>query len=100
MIGDLSSAASVSPLAAATPLILDRKDVSTCHIHLPGLPKPVGAIAYQSKLYSYVRAYSTLEAAQRAAARLLQRGNQVILTRVPKGLILWVLELDARLAKT
>ncbi|MGI0488287.1 hypothetical protein ACN4EK_22825 [Pantanalinema rosaneae CENA516] len=100
MIGDLSAAAPVSPLAAVTPLILDRKDVSTCHISLPDLPKPVGGITYQGKLYSYVRAYSTLEAAQRAAARLLQRGNQVILIPVPKGLILWVLELDARLAKS
>ncbi|HEY9616393.1 MAG TPA: hypothetical protein V6C64_06115 [Microcoleaceae cyanobacterium] len=99
MIGDLSSAAPVSPPTAATPLILDRKAVSTCHISLPDVPKPVGAIAYQGKLYSYVRTYSTLEPAQRAATRLLQRGNQVILTRVPKGLILWVLELDAKLAK-
>ncbi|MBL1179351.1 hypothetical protein, partial [Pantanalinema sp. GBBB05] len=96
MIGDLSSAVPISPLTAATPLIVDRKAVSSCHIYLPDVPKPVGAIAYQGKLYSYVRVYSTLEPAQRAALRLLQRGNQVILTQVPKGLILWVLELDAR----
>lgn len=79
-------------------LLLNGKSVKNCHIVLPDLPKPVAAIAYDSKFYSYVRFYSEMEAAQRAAARLIMRGNEVILTQVQRGLILWVFEPDAQLA--
>ncbi|WP_421656809.1 hypothetical protein [Leptothermofonsia sp. ETS-13] len=80
----------------ASALILDRKLVKTCHITLPDTPKPVGAIAYNDKLFSYVKFYPTLEAAQRASERMIKHGNMVVLTRVPKGLVLWVLEPDAQ----
>jgi hypothetical protein len=85
--------------SANVPPIVDRLAIRTCHIHLPNEPKPIGAIAYNGKLYSYVRFYPTLEAAHRASARLSERGNSVVLTKVPKGLVLWVLEQDAWLAQ-
>ncbi len=76
--------------------VLDNHDVQHCHITAPDLPKPMGAIAHAGKLYSYLRLFPTLEAAQRAAARSMTRGNQVLLTRVRKGFVLWILEPDAR----
>lgn len=81
-----------------TALIVDRRFVKTCHIYLPDEPKPISAIAYNNQLYGYVRFYTDLEAAQRGADRLVQRGNAAILTKVAKGLVLWVMEPDARLA--
>jgi hypothetical protein len=82
-----------------TPLILDQKSAPRCHILLPGMNKPTGAIFYRKQFYSYVKSFPTQEAALRGAERLLAKGNAVILTRVAKGLILWVLEPDAQLAK-
>lgn len=78
------------------PRILQTKVFKTCHIYLPDMPKPVGAIAYQGYFYSYVKFFPTLEAAQRAYERLVSRGNRAVLTQVAKGLVLWVLELDAK----
>lgn len=80
------------------PTILPRDAVKTCHILLPDTPRPIGAIAYEGSYYSYVKFYPTLEAAQRGSNRLIERGNGVVLTQVRKGLVLWVLEPDARLA--
>lgn len=80
-------------------LLLDRKDVSTCHIVLPDDPKPVSAIQYRNRFYSYLRFYPTIESGQRAAQRLMIKGEAVVLTPIPKGLILWVFEPDAQLAK-
>ncbi|UBF23632.1 hypothetical protein K9N68_17810 [Kovacikia minuta CCNUW1] len=80
-------------------LLLEHTAVKTCHISLPDMPKPVGAIAYDNRFYSYVKFYPTLEAAQRASDRMKKLGNLFILTRVPKGLVLWVFEPDAQLAK-
>lgn len=78
--------------------LLSGKSVKNCHIVLPDLAKPTSAILYGGNLYSYVRFYAEVDAAQRAAARLIIRGNAVVLTQVRKGLILWVLEPDAQLA--
>jgi hypothetical protein len=87
-----------TPAQISPPVILNRQAFKSCHIYLPDLPKPVGAIAIGDQLFSYVRLYPTLEAAQRGSDRLTQRGNLTVLTQVPKGLVLWVLEPDARLA--
>jgi hypothetical protein len=93
------SSDSTPPLPLPTPpIILNRQAFKSCHIYLPDLPKPVGAIAIGNQLFSFVRFYPTLEAAQRGCDRLTQRGNQAVLTQIPKGLVLWVLEPDARLA--
>lgn len=85
--------------ATPTPPILNRSAFRTCHIRVPDMERPMGAIAYSNHFYSYVRFYPTLEAARRGASRLLQRGNRVVLTQVPKGFVLWVLELDAELSR-
>lgn len=84
-----------SPNAA---LILDHKQVRTCHVVLPDVSKPVGAIAFNNQFYSYVKFYPTLESAQRASERMAKLGNRVVLTTIPKGLVLWVFEPDAQLA--
>lgn len=80
--------------------ILDGKQTKNCHITLPDLPKPVSAILYDGKLYSYVRFYSNPESAKRACERLAEKGNLIALTQVRKGLILWVFEPDAQLASS
>lgn len=79
--------------------IIDQRLVINCHIRLPDTPKAVSAVCYNGDYYSYVRLYPTAEAAKRGVDRLLSLGNTVILTQVRKGLVLWVLEPDARLAQ-
>jgi hypothetical protein len=91
------SASSVS--SAANIPILNRQLVVNCHITVPDLPKPVGAIAYGGKFYSYFRCYPDVDSVQRAAARLIARGDLILLTQVRKGLVLWVFEPDAQLAR-
>lgn len=87
---------SQASIASRSVMLLNGKSVTNCHIFLPDMTKPVPAIRYDSKFYSYVRLYSDMESAQRAAARSILRGNEVILTQVRRGLILWVFEPDAQ----
>lgn len=86
---------SAQDLPEPTPIFAQRL-VQKCHIVLPDTPKPIGAIFYEGFFYSYVRFYTDTEAARRGAQRSAEHGNKVVLTRVPKGLVLWVLEPDAR----
>ncbi|MBM0743527.1 hypothetical protein JOY44_18235 [Phormidium sp. CLA17] len=80
--------------------IINRKLFKNCHITLPDLSSPISAIQYQGNFYSYFRYFPTLETAQRVAGRLGNNGNVVVLTQIPKGLVLWIFESEAQLAKS
>ena len=75
--------------------IFAQKALDRCHVLLPDSTHPVGAIIYENRYYAYVKFFQDEEAAKRGGMRLVQKGNEVILTRVRKGLVLWVLEPDA-----
>jgi len=94
MVGNLN----LDPTSTTQFSILKKGSFKSCHVYLPGLPKPVGAIAYGGRYYSCVRFYTDFDSAQRGAQRLIERGNPILLTQVPKGLILWVFEPDAQVA--
>jgi hypothetical protein len=85
------------PLRASLP-ILNRTAFQSCHIVLPDEDKPVSAVRYGNQFFSYFRAYNSIETVQKDAARLMSRGDRVVLTQVRKGLVLWVFEPDAKLA--
>lgn len=78
--------------------IFSQKLVERCHVTFPDMIQPVGAIAFEGQYYAYVKFFPTVEAAQRGAERLMEKGNAVIITRIPKGLVLWVHEPEAELA--
>ncbi|WP_416670392.1 hypothetical protein [Egbenema bharatensis] len=82
-------------LPEPTPIFV-QKLVDCCHVTLPGTEKPTSAIHYEGQFYTYVKFFPSLEAARQKAELMTHRGNTVILTRVTKGLVLWVLEPDAR----
>jgi hypothetical protein len=73
--------------------------VSRCHVLLPDTTHPTSAIRFEGDFYVFVKCFPSVEAAREKADMLRRRGDLVILTRVPKGLVLWVLEPDAQLAE-
>ncbi|MCU0568730.1 MAG: hypothetical protein MUF49_19295 [Oculatellaceae cyanobacterium Prado106] len=81
------------------PPIFIQRLVDKCHVLLPGTPKPTSAIIFEGEFYVYVKVFSSIEVARQKAALMMGRGDRVILTRVPKGLVLWVNEPDAQLVK-
>ena len=95
MLGRSGPQASGSEPIESTP-IFSQKLVDCCHVRLPDTPRPTSAIHYEGQYYSFVKFFPTLESARQKAALMTQRGNLVLLTRVPKGLVLWVYEADAQ----
>jgi hypothetical protein len=79
--------------------ILMQKVMDRCHVALPGTAKPTSAIAFEEKFYVYVKFFVSDAIARQKAEMMVSRGNQVVLTRVPKGMVLWVQESDAQLVK-
>lgn len=88
----------LSGAAISLPILVEQRLVKRCHIYLPDMLKPVSAISYQGRFYSYVRFFADLASAQRAGARLAAKGDTVVFTQVAKGFVLWVYEAEAHLA--
>ncbi len=81
---------------AAIPIVM-QKVTDRCHVSLPGTAKPTSAIAFDDEFYIFIKFFPSDAVARRKAELMVSRGNQVVLTRVPKGLVLWALESEAEL---
>jgi hypothetical protein len=77
--------------------IVMQKVADRCHVLLPGTQKPMSAISFDDNFYIFVKFFPSDAIARQKAELMVSRGNQVVLTRVPKGLVLWAMEADAEL---
>ncbi|MDG2615682.1 hypothetical protein P7L53_05430 [Thermoleptolyngbya sichuanensis XZ-Cy5] len=75
-----------------------RTDYRSCHIVLPDSNERTAAIALAGEYYSFFRVEKSEARAQSICAKLMQRGHQPVITRVPKGFVVWTLEPNAQLA--
>jgi hypothetical protein len=85
--------------AKVTVPVFAQKALDRCHVVFPDCAQPTGAIMYEKSYYVYVRFFASPEKAQNAAQRLIGKGRKVILTRVRKGIVLWVHEPEAQPAR-
>lgn len=63
--------------------------VRHCHVQLEGMDKPVAAIEYQGHTYSFFKAFSSWEEAEKIASRLK---DLYIITNTRKGWAIWAFE--------
>jgi hypothetical protein len=77
--------------------IVMQKVTDRCHVILPGTTKPTSAISFDDNFYIFVKFFPSDAIARQKAELMVSRGNQVVLTRIPKGLVLWTMEADAQL---
>lgn len=75
-----------------------RTDYRSCHIVLPDSNERTAAIALAGEYYSFFRVEKSEARAQSICAKLMQRGHRPVITRVPKGFVVWTLEPNAQLA--
>ncbi|MEO1095501.1 MAG: hypothetical protein AAFX01_11440 [Cyanobacteria bacterium J06638_28] len=82
----------------AVKLLSQREDYATCHIHIPGEPQRMPAIAVGDRFYSFFRSLKDSQKTLGILLKLSNRGNQVVMTPTSRGYALWVYEADATLA--
>jgi hypothetical protein len=82
----------------AFPILKERHRYHTCFVEVPGEPKPVAAIEVIGKYYSYARFCPTEEKAFETTSRLLDKDRYSIITKIPKGYVVWMLEPEAKLS--
>ncbi|MEB3295601.1 MAG: hypothetical protein VKJ24_20815 [Synechococcales bacterium] len=74
---------------------VNRSQIQHCHISLPGEENPVAAIQYQGHYYSFFKVMTNEARLQAIVDRLVEKGNTVVLVKIPTGHSIWVLETDA-----
>jgi hypothetical protein len=86
----------ISVGSATVCLLESRSQYTCCHIQTADSAQRLAAICVDEAYYSFFRATAEQQTALKLAARLQQRGDRVVLTKLPKGYGVWVLEPDAQ----
>ncbi|HLO47157.1 MAG TPA: hypothetical protein VK211_01830 [Kamptonema sp.] len=77
---------------ATTKIIESRSLYRHCHITVPDLEHPVPAILVDSEFYSFFKAVKDAEKVLAIAAKLGNSGDKTVITKNPKGYVIWVRE--------
>lgn len=69
--------------------VIDPKMTHHCHIDLIDYDKPIAAIAYQGKFYSFFRTCPNWEAVEKIGSRMK---DEFVITQIKKGWAIWAFE--------
>ncbi|MCY7278131.1 MAG: hypothetical protein LH702_31445 [Phormidesmis sp. CAN_BIN44] len=81
-------------------ILESRSQYQSCHIRVPDESDRLAAIQVGDQYYSFFKVVKERQKTLQVAARLVYRGDEVVITHVSKGDVIWVLEPDARLNPT
>lgn len=75
-------------------LLKDRSQYRYCHIQVTETDNPLPAIEFQQQHYYFLRVVGDEHRALHLSNKLAAKGDKVLVTAIPKGYSLWVLEPD------
>lgn len=81
-------------------ILESRSQYRSCHIRVPDESDRLAAIQVGDQYYSFFKVVKERQKALQIAARLVYRGDEVVITHVSKGDVIWILEPDARCSQT
>ncbi len=85
-----------TPLDSSRCKILEsRHQYRACHIHVPDAEERLAAIVFNDRYYSFFRLVKEAEKTLQLAAKLVYRGDEVVITRTAKGDAVWIYEAAA-----
>ncbi|MGI0490709.1 hypothetical protein ACN4EG_02760 [Alkalinema pantanalense CENA528] len=77
-------------------LLHNRQQYRNCYITLADEVKPIAAIEYQDAYFSFFKTVADRSRADQLAAKLLNKGNSLVMVEIPRGVSLWIYEPDAQ----
>jgi hypothetical protein len=79
----------------STKIIDSRELYRPCHVWLPNWKERIAAICVDKEYYSLFRAVKDAEETLTLVTKLGRKGNKTVITKVPKGYVIWVIETEA-----
>lgn len=96
MVFEVNSQSNAVPQEIAPTKIIDSRELyRSCHVWLPNWGERVSAIFVDRAYYSFFRAVRDAEEALVLTAKFGRKGNPTVITKIPKGYAIWVIEPDA-----
>lgn len=78
--------------ATPTKIIEFRSQYRHCHITVPDLEHPVAALFVEGEFYSFFKAVKDTQKAIEIATKMHKSGDKTVITKTPKGYVIWVRE--------
>ena len=103
MRSQLHSSLSDASQAADQPLykvLGSRSQYRSCHIQVPDESDRLAAIQVGDQYYSFFRVVKDRQKTLQMAARLVYKGDKVVITHVANGDVIWILEPNAWLSQS
>jgi len=76
-------------------ILESRNQYRSCHIQVPNESDCLAAIQVGDQYYSFFKVIKERQKTLQVAARLVYGGDEVVITHVSKGDVVWILEPDA-----
>lgn len=86
-------------IATAPQVIESRQQYRSCHIRVPHSEQRLPAISLNTTYYSFFKIEKDKSRAIELSNRLHQRGELTVITKTPKGYVIWVREAEAQLSQ-
>jgi hypothetical protein len=80
-------------------ILTQRSQYQSCHVSAPDLVQPVAAIEFSNNFYSFFQSVPNSDKALGMVAKLIGRGDRLVITQLRKGYGIWVHEPEAKLAR-
>ncbi len=93
------SAASQMPDQPLYKVLGSRSHYRSCHIQVPDESDRLAAIQVGDQYYSFFKVVKERQKTLQMAARLVYKGDKVVITHVSKGDVIWILEPNAWLSQ-
>lgn len=77
-------------------ILESRNQYRACHVRVPDAEGRLAAIVLGDRYYSYFRLVKEPQKTLQLAVKLIQRGDEVAITRTTKGDVIWIYESDAK----
>ncbi len=81
-------------------ILESRSQYRSCRIRVPDESNRLAAIQVDDQYYSFFKVVKEQQKTLQVAARLVSKGDEVVITRVSKGDVIWILEPDAWCSQT
>jgi hypothetical protein len=79
-------------------ILESRSQYRSCHINVPAETAALPAVQFEGRYYSFLKLIKDRTKTLQTAARLVYRGNQIVITTTVKGDVLWCHEPEAAIA--
>ncbi len=73
-------------------LFLQPGQYHSCHIRVPDMPDRLPAVVVDGKFHSFFKTVKDRDKALDLLAKLIDKGDEAVITQTPKAYAVWVLE--------